>query len=323
MKSKSYLGLSFLLILCLFDLQAQIIIESGGSLTILSGETVTVEGDLDNAGTLSGKGTLNIAGNYTNTGTFAIIIGPDQFTHTSVDVTGSFTPGGDFTVSNDSYTPTNGDEATIITSGSSVVSTFSNSEDNTWFAEYNLPNSGDFTIVYGSILPVELNSFQGQPTSAGNLLNWRTASEENNEGFEVQKSKDAMDWESIGFVEGKGTTVGFNSYEFVDRFPFLEQNYYRLKQMDYDGKFAFSNIISIKTTQKANEIRIYPNPTTGKIEITAVEEGQITILNSFGAIVKETAMTTSTLDISALPSGIYFISINAGNQIITERIIKN
>jgi hypothetical protein len=171
-------------------------------------------------------------------------------------------------------------------------------------------------------LPVELMSFQGQPISSENLLTWQTISEENNKGFEIQKSKAGLDWENIGFVDGKGTTDDFNSYEFIDSTPFFGENYYRLKQLDAEGKFEFSNVIVVKTAQRENDIQIFPNPTSGKIEITGVAIGAITIMNSIGSTVKETTLPNENIDISELPGGIYFISIHTNNQLITKRIIK-
>ena len=186
-------------------------------------------------------------------------------------------------------------------------------------------SSGTLLIgSYNNALPVELISFQGEAAPNGNHLTWRTASEETNDGFEIQRSKGALDWERIGFVEGKGTTANFNSYEFIDNAPLIEQNYYRLKQIDLDGKFEYSKIVSVYFMEK-NKVSIFPNPTSGKLEIIGEElEGSaIKILDTTGRLIRSLILSGSELDISDLPNGLYFIQINQKGQLLEVKVIKN
>lgn len=116
---------------------AQITVESGTTMTVSSGTTVDITGSLVNNGTIDGKGTINVSSNYTGAGTFAITIGPSAATHTTLAVTGTATiSSGSFSVTHDSYTPSMGDNATIITS-STLSGTFSNASSNNWNANYN------------------------------------------------------------------------------------------------------------------------------------------------------------------------------------------
>ena len=91
-------------------------------------------------------------------------------------------------------------------------------------------------------------SFKGENTPRGNLLSWATASEQNNAGFDVEKSIDGVRFEKIGFVKGNGTTQNKQNYSFEDILP-LESSgelvYYRLLQKDFSGKTEYSTIISI------------------------------------------------------------------------------
>ncbi|MFN3695450.1 MAG: hypothetical protein ACK4UV_10615, partial [Ignavibacterium sp.] len=125
------------------------------------------------------------------------------------------------------------------------------------------------TSVYSidNVVPVELKSFEA--TVKGNIveLNWSTASESNNRGFEIeriQKSevKSQMDWEIVGFVEGSGTTTETQNYTFVDKKLSTGKYAYRLKQIDVDGAFNYSNEIEVDITAP-NEFALYqnyPNP---------------------------------------------------------------
>lgn len=137
-------------------------------------------------------------------------------------------------------------------------------------------------------LPVELTHFEGQVIDNSIRLTWQTASEKNNEGFDVQRSANGHDWKAIGFVSGNGTTTTTSNYDFIDHQPFKGKNYYRLKQVDLDEKYQYSNIIQIETQQTAStNIRLFPNPATNVLIITTTEPTFIQIINSNGLIIKE------------------------------------
>lgn len=113
-----------------------------------------------------------------------------------------------------------------------------------------------------TILPVELTQFEVTEKNGIVSLQWQTASETNNLGFEIERSPDARDWEKIGFVNGQGNSQTLNDYAFEDKSPYPGWNYYRLKQVDYDGKFEYSDIQSlhIESTPLADGFTIFPNP---------------------------------------------------------------
>ncbi len=97
-------------------------------------------------------------------------------------------------------------------------------------------------------LPVELTEFYVVRFDNINLIKWETASELNNKGFEVQKSFNNKDWELIFFQEGKGTSNEFNSYEILDNTDLT--SYYRLKQIDFDGVYEYSNTIVMTVKER-------------------------------------------------------------------------
>ncbi|HSI91731.1 MAG TPA: T9SS type A sorting domain-containing protein, partial [Adhaeribacter sp.] len=111
-------------------------------------------------------------------------------------------------------------------------------------------------------LPVELRSFTGKTSANGILLNWRTASEKNNDRFEVQRSVDGRNFESIGTVKGNGTSNTAHSYSFLDKNARTGINYYRLNQVDFDGSSARSQVIKVMAEGSAGAlgVQVIPNP---------------------------------------------------------------
>jgi hypothetical protein len=160
-----------------------------------------------------------------------------------------------------------------------------------------------------AVLPVEFIFFSGYAMREGNLLTWTTATEENNAGFEVQKSTDGRSFEKIAFVAGNGTTTEEQTYEFLDKKANEDVAYYRLKQLDFDGKFEYSKIISLaneKAIEKA--VLIYPNPVTDKLNIIVDAPKQIEIVNSYGQLIYQQRVENSQIiDMSDLPNGFYFL----------------
>lgn len=111
-------------------------------------------------------------------------------------------------------------------------------------------------------VPVELVSFTAQETGEGVALHWTTASEQNNHGFIIQKQSGGAPFRDIGFVAGAGTTSTSHGYTFIDRTITASHTSYRLKQIDLDGSFAFSPIVTVKHSRAADvyALSVYPSP---------------------------------------------------------------
>lgn len=119
----------------------------------------------------------------------------------------------------------------------------------------------DFRDVSESIsLPVEYLRFDANRQNESVLIEWITVSEINNDYFLVQKSINGTEFETIGKIDGAGNSTDQLEYDFIDRQPFEGYNYYRLKQVDYDGKFKWSNVVAVKFENKNLGLSIYPNP---------------------------------------------------------------
>ncbi len=192
------------------------------------------------------------------------------------------------------------------------------------------------------IVPVELASFSALITQSGISLDWSTASELNNFGFEIERSVDGNIFITIGFVEGKGNTSETNYYSFTDHSLFSEYQtvHYRLKQVDFDGTFSFSNVITVEFDIPLEFAlgQNYPNPfnPATKIEYKIQEAGLVS-LKVYDAMGKEVATLvdeekiagTYELEFNAsrMSSGIYFYRLQvyapgrAGSFVETKKMV--
>ncbi|RQO29838.1 hypothetical protein DBR32_14740 [Taibaiella sp. KBW10] len=191
------------------------------------------------------------------------------------------------------------------------------------------PTPAVYTINWSLPLPVSLLYFQASKQSGSILLQWATASEQNSKGFEIERSSNGSVWNNIGFLFSLSADGNSNtklSYSFKDAQPFPAMNYYRLKQIDFDGKYEYS---AVRTIAFANEtsINIYPNPVTDKIRIEGLIGGEIIyIANMWGQRVStvKAGGHTCTIDISTLAAGSYIIHIidASGIQISAKKLAK-
>lgn len=176
-------------------------------------------------------------------------------------------------------------------------------------------------------LPVELAAFGYHLADGSVVLEWITSSELNNLGFDVEYAKDGLHWEKIGFVEGYGTTADTHRYEFAHKEFVGGTNYYRLKQMDFDGSYVYSDIVSVSLSSqwKGKEWVVYPNPTSGYVTVNGDMSNlpTVRITTSTGMMVREFELNQPQIDISDLPGGLYTFTFNNGRDMITRRVIKS
>ncbi len=203
----------------------------------------------------------------------------------------------------------------------------SKSTDGIWGSVSTLsPTNGLTGLVINATaapLPVKLISFNVNHHNENVLLTWATSSEFNNKGFEVERSFDGKNFTAIGFVKGAGNANRMINYTFTDNNN--QTAYYRLKQVDFDGKFDYSKTLILNKIENLS-LELSPNPFGNNL--TLVSSKQITkieIIDMTGKVKLVELINSNKAEIntSELNNGVYFIRINNGETIVTKRIVKN
>ena len=189
---------------------------------------------------------------------------------------------------------------------------------------------GDFPITP---LPVTLTSFNGKGSSEGIALDWATASEKENDRFEIERSFDGRNFEKIGTVKGHGTTNTAQRYAFLDRNPQKGINYYRLRQVDFGGESELSKLLHVKYGVGAENlaIAVVPNPCQDgqcDVRLSGIDTSQpvsveVSDLTGRRVFSKQLAADQSTFDMPKLDSGrgIYILTARNGKQTSYQKII--
>ncbi|SEJ61113.1 Por secretion system C-terminal sorting domain-containing protein [Dyadobacter sp. SG02] len=182
----------------------------------------------------------------------------------------------------------------------------------------------------GSALPVTLIRFEGRNTQEGNRLEWRTSAEQDNAYFLVEKSMNGRTFTETGRVTGAGNSSAENHYHFTDTDFAAGTTYYRLKQVDFDGKYEYSRIISIDALL-AGGMRAYPNPVQSmlQIELPGQQNGFVNaeLINASGqkAMVREKVAVQNgklQIPVGKLASGIYQVVISGSGKIHRLSVFK-
>ena len=202
---------------------------------------------------------------------------------------------------------------TEIATASSVTANqiFFNNQSLTLDGYYTLATK-DFTA---SPLPVELINFKASLNGKAVDLMWQTESENNSDHFEVQRSENGTQWTPLGNVPAHGFSQSVINYSFEDQNPLFEVSYYRLKQVDLNGAYRFSDIRVINNPQPKNTVILFPNPAgNGTVNIRSEQPiSSITVYDAFGKIVFETSVNdehTHSFDTLSFAPGIYWVEIN-------------
>jgi hypothetical protein len=193
---------------------------------------------------------------------------------------------------------------------------------------------GYHNLINVVVVPVELTSFTASDNNNVVVLNWITATETNNQGFEVQRKVKDSEFEKIGYIPGFGTTTETKSYSFTDSKISAGIYAYRLKQIDFDGSFEYSNEVEIEVSTPLvfSLEQNYPNPfnPSTTIEFTLPQKEFVSLIiydvlgNEVATLVNEEKASGSyevSFNASELVSGIYIYSLRAGNFTQTKKMI--
>ncbi|PSL33797.1 putative secreted protein (Por secretion system target) [Dyadobacter jiangsuensis] len=206
-----------------------------------------------------------------------------------------------------------------VTKAVALTPNASGVEDGVNYVEFhNISSFSSFVYLSTtneSALPVTLTYFKAAKEGGIANLAWGTAEEVNNKGFEIQRSADARSWNTIGFVENQtegGNSKGALTYDFKDGSPMAGTNYYRLKQIDFDGTYMYSSAVALQFDGGKGTLSVYPNPVTnGSLSLNLPQAGsyKLSIFNVGGIQVLNAVQSGNTVDIRSLRSGVYVLRV--------------
>jgi|SRR6478735_1949363 len=188
------------------------------------------------------------------------------------------------------------------------------------------------------ILPVTMFNFGGTIKDNSAYLNWSTAAESNNKGFDVERSKNGKDFSSVGFVNGAGNTTNITNYSFVDaslKDINVNTTYYRLKQVDVDGKFEYSKVLALNTESiDASKWKIFPNPVkdvaTVQVRLDAAAKVSAQLISRDGKVLLSVDKGVLTeglqqfyINTQGIAKGSYVVRINVGDKNYAGVIMKD
>ncbi len=178
-------------------------------------------------------------------------------------------------------------------------------------------------------LPVDLIFFGGTIKNNSVELNWKTATETNNAGWEIEKCLQDAAWQKISFVDGKESSNSVTNYTYTDKLNQASPVFYRLKQIDKNGNYRYSKIIVIRFTEPKQELMLYPNPsnnnTTAKLVVSSDANVQLLVYSVSGQFLKSALNTNLqkgqhfvTVNTSDLKPGSYYIKLIVGNNVYSK-----
>jgi len=182
-------------------------------------------------------------------------------------------------------------------------------------------------------LPVTLLGFTGKLENGQVMLNWSTAFELNNRGFEVQKSYDGVNFRKIGFVNSAGNSASVQAYSLLDKEGAVELNYYRLKMIDLDNSSKLSDVILVRNTGAGQHMHVMNNPFSSYIDIRfdKLPKGRVSVqlvdMNGkrvYNRVLNDPASSVIHLSTSqlSLSSGVYILHVEAEDKRYTEKLVK-
>ena len=184
-----------------------------------------------------------------------------------------------------------------------------------------------FAIGYtnNAPLPITLISFQANCLEDNtSIISWATASENNSSYFQLEKSRDGINWHLLSEIEAAGNSTTKIEYEFFDLEKFSGVFYYRLKQFDFDGGEITYGPISVSCSDAENSMIVFPNPSNGDFTISSSEVGTFNIINELGQLVRTVEITEANnnqVKVEDMPNGAYFVTGTLNGESVTKKVI--
>ncbi|WP_210463880.1 Ig-like domain-containing protein [Rufibacter roseolus] len=197
-------------------------------------------------------------------------------------------------------------------------------------ARYSEPATYSIPVTEPTTLPVQLTAFSAKPSPGAVTLSWATASEKDNDFFGVERSADGKVFQALGQVRGHGTSSVAQTYAFEDRSPLAGTAYYRLRQVDTDGKEELSKVVAVKAAKEALlSLSARPNPTQGKaiLVMGRPQAGPaiLTLSQANGRVISRRLLGEGqelALDLSGQAPGMYLAQVETAAGHAAVRVIR-
>jgi hypothetical protein len=172
-------------------------------------------------------------------------------------------------------------------------------------------------------LPVKLITFNGKEISTGILLNWTTATEDNFDYFQIERADETLAFNTIvSHIPGKGGVNVATSYTYSDYVPIQGKNYYRLKSIDLDGSYEYSNVIMVYTSAGNSNIKLYPNPVNERTFTLELQDNMglpvnLLLVDRLGRSLYSEILSANTTQIhlpASIETGIYFVKLSSARK---------
>jgi len=174
-------------------------------------------------------------------------------------------------------------------------------------------------------LPVKLERFSATSLENEVRLDWTTAAEINTSHFVIERSKNGLDWEDLLEVAAVGGPTQQSDYTDYDGAPYNGTSYYRLRMVDYDATFDYSDVVAVSRGNEEVYMQVYPNPSRYTLNVNANQPiEQIRLINALGqVVVEQTSGTnpTAQIDVNQLKAGVYTLQVKVANQVIIRSIV--
>jgi len=266
--------------------------------------------------------------------------GPSQTINTTSTVlnsSGSYSPNGSIT--GYSWQQVSGPSAATIINAGSATATITNMQANSSYSfqltvtdVVGASGSAVTGITVMGALPVEFSYVRAQSAANGNLLQWGTASEQNSSYFIIERSEDGKKFFTAGNVAAAGNSSSARDYTYTDSKTIAGNTYYRLKEVDKDGKFKYSQVVLVSGNNRNTGVQMYPNPVQDNLAIVINNEikgnGRIIVHELTGRILREQAIEKNdrvldaVINMNNLAAGLYVVEVKIGDYKITQRVLK-
>lgn len=235
------------------------------------------------------------------------------------NASGSYILGQKYTINCDALNPANSCSIGLLFGPASL--------------QYDMSNDF-YGFAHSTTLPVSLVQFIASENADGsNKLSWSTAQEVNAGSFEVERSADQGSWDAIGTVKAKGNSSITTNYTYIDQFPLAGNNYYRLKMIDLDGKFKYSNTVLVSSAKDTRPLVVYQNPWVDqirvKVNVNKTQTLTLTVSDMIGKTYLKQSYNAQAGDnyINLAPagaaSGMYILHIQGTTYEQTVKLAKN